>query len=141
MAGLVVAVALRGVAIDQGPAIERMGLAAHFVLDGEQHLARFEIDDVLEAILVVVDLEREEAERLEPAIRSGEIRDIDLRVMPVIELLGSVGLAEVPVLLLAHLNAGAAAAAIIEDGRKRPHDVAIETSDAVRRARTHVECD
>src|SRR6476646_2151622 len=52
----VVAIALRRVAVDERPAIERMGLAAHLVLHGEQHFARIEIDDILEAVFVVVDL-------------------------------------------------------------------------------------
>src|ERR1700738_4594699 len=73
-----VAVGLRGVAVDQGAAVERMGLAAHLVLDREQHLPRVEIDDVLEAIFVLVDLLSDEAERLETPIRGGELGDVGL---------------------------------------------------------------
>src|ERR1700676_1201464 len=59
----VVAVGLRGVAVDQGAAVERMGLAAHLVLDREQHLAGVEGDDILEPIFVLVDLDGDETER------------------------------------------------------------------------------
>src|SRR5262245_19089146 len=138
---LVVAVALRRVAVDERPAIKRVGLAAHLVLDGEQDLARIEIEDIHEAIFVIVDLGGEQAELFQPPIGYREIRDVDLRVVPVIGLLGLVGLAEVPVLLLAHLHAGLADVCALDHGRERAHDVAIETRDAVRRAGTDVELD
>ena len=64
MAGPVVAVGLRRVAVDQRPAVDRMGLAADLVLDREQHLAGVEIDDVPEAVLVVVGFRGEQAELL-----------------------------------------------------------------------------
>src|SRR5262249_32839137 len=137
----VVAVALRRVAVDERPAIERVGLAAHLVLDSEQDLAGIEIYDVLEAIFVIVDLGGEKAELFQPPIGTREIRDVDLHVMPVIRLLGLVELAEVPVLLLAHLHAGLADVSALDHGRKRAHDLAIETRDAVRRAGTDVELD
>src|ERR1700730_1163744 len=106
MARLVIAVALRRGAVDERPTIERMGLAAHLVFDGEQDLARIKIDDVLEAIFVIVDLGGEKAELFQPPIGTREIRNVDLRVVRIMGLLGLVGLAEVPVLLLAHLHAG-----------------------------------
>src|SRR6516164_1550998 len=138
---LVVAVALRRFAVDERPAIKRVGLAAHLVFYGEQDLARIEIDDILEAIFVIVDLSGEKAELFQPPIRTREIRDVDLRVVPVIGLLGLVGLAEVPVLLLAHLHAGLADVCALGHGHERAQDIAIETRDAVRRAGTDVEFD
>src|SRR5262245_25168869 len=68
MARLVIAVALRRVAVDERPAIERVGLAAHLVLYGEQDLARIEIDDVLEAILESVDLGGRKVKVCQPAV-------------------------------------------------------------------------
>ena len=50
MAGLVVAVALRRVAVDQRAAEHRMGLASHLVLDREQHLAGVEVDEARELV-------------------------------------------------------------------------------------------
>src|SRR6266542_5964291 len=137
----VVTVALRRVAVDERAAIERVGLAAHLVLDGEQHLTRIEIDHVLEAIFVLIDLRGDEAELLQPPMRGGEIRDVDLRVMPVVRLLGRVGLVEIPVLLLAHLHAGFRRISVLDDTRQRAHDFAVESRDAARRAGTHVERD
>src|SRR5262249_48114297 len=61
VARLVIAVALRRVAVNEWAAIERVSLAAYLVLYGEQDLARIEIDDVLEAIFVIVDLGGEKA--------------------------------------------------------------------------------
>src|SRR6516165_7222155 len=141
MAWLVIAVALRRVAVDERPAIKRVSLAAYLVLYGEQDLARIEIDDVLEAIFVIVDLGGENAELFQPPIGTREIRNVDLRVVPVIGLLGLVGLAEVPVLFLAHLHVGLAHICAFDHGRKRTHDLAIETRDAVRCAGTDVERD
>src|SRR5689334_8635652 len=54
MAVGVVAVGLQRIAVDEGAQIHRMGGAAHLVLDGEQVPAAVEIDDVLEAILVLI---------------------------------------------------------------------------------------
>src|SRR4051812_42846212 len=50
----VVAVALARVAVDQRPGIERMGDAADLMLELEQLLAGLGIDDVVEAVLVLV---------------------------------------------------------------------------------------
>src|SRR5262249_59824290 len=86
MARLVIAVALRRVAVHERPAIKRVSLAAYLVLYGEQDLVRIEIDDVLEAIFVIVDLGGEKAELFEPPIGTPEIRDLDLRVLPVLGL-------------------------------------------------------
>src|SRR5262245_49301531 len=141
VAGLVVAIALRRIAVDQRAAVKRVGLAADLVLHREQHLARVEIDNVLEAVFVVVDLRRQQAELLEPLIGSGEVRDVDLRMVAVIRLLGRLGLAEVPVLFLAHLHPRLAAAAVLDHGGERAHDLAVEARDALRRARPHVELD
>src|SRR5262249_54692906 len=99
VAGAIVAVALRRVAVEQRAAVERTGLAAHPVVDGEQPLAGVDVDHVLEAIFVVVDLGGDEAELLEPPIGAGEIGDVDLRVVAVVWPLRRVGFGEVPVLL------------------------------------------
>src|SRR6476620_2849822 len=141
MARLVGAVALRRIAVDQRPAIQRMGLAADLVLDREQHLARIRVDHVLEAIFVVIHLHGDQAEFLQAPIRAGEIRDIDLRVVAVIRLLRLFCLAEVPVLLLAHLYSSLAAVSVLDHRRERAHDIAIEAGDAVRGAGAHVEFD
>src|SRR5262245_39983746 len=61
--------------------------------------------------------------------------------MAVIGFLGRVSLAEVPVLFLAHLHPRLAAAAVLDHGGERAHDLAVEARDAVRRARPHVEFD
>src|SRR5947199_5389 len=79
--------------------IEGMRLAAHLVLDGEQHFARIRIDDVLEAIFVLVDFQCDEAELVETSIGTGEICDVDLSVVAIVRLLRRIGLAEMPVLL------------------------------------------
>src|SRR5262249_47981977 len=54
VAGRIGARGLRGIAVDQRPQVVRMLHAAHLVLDLEQVLAGVEIDDVAEAILVLV---------------------------------------------------------------------------------------
>ena len=54
MPGLVVHVGGRRIAVDQRPAVHRIGGAARLVLDREQHFAGVEVDHVLEAVLVVI---------------------------------------------------------------------------------------
>ena len=86
MTGLVVAVALVRIAVDQRPREHRMGLAPHLVLDREQHLARIEIDDVLEAVFVFVELERDQSALQQPIVGAGEVLDVDLEVVAVVGL-------------------------------------------------------
>src|SRR3954451_1526937 len=74
----VIAVGLRRVAVDQGPRIERMRHAADFVLNLEQHLTGFEIDDVLEPVLAAVALLGNQIVLSEFLVRRAEILDIDL---------------------------------------------------------------
>ncbi len=50
----IVAVGLRRITVDERARIKRVRHAAHFVLDGEEHLAAVEVDDVLKAILVLI---------------------------------------------------------------------------------------
>src|SRR5262249_31932271 len=118
-----------------------MGLAAHLVLYGEQDLAGVEIDHVLEAIFVLIDLHGDEAELFKPPMRPGEVRNVNLAVVPIVRFLRRIGLAEVPVLLLAHLHAGFRRVSVLDDGRKRAHHLAIETRNAMRGAGTDVERD
>ena len=84
MAVGVVAVGLQGIAVDEGAQVHRMRGAAHFMLDGEQVLAAVEIDDVLEAVLVLIVFLGDEAALQEALIRAGEVGDVDLDVVAVI---------------------------------------------------------
>ena len=90
---------------------------------------------------MVVDLHGEKTELFQPPMRAGEIGDVNLYVMAVVRLLRRVGLAEVAVLFLTHLHAGLADVRGRRHGRERAHHLAIETGDALRRARTDVELD
>src|SRR5256885_76092 len=98
----VVAVALGGIAIDQRPRVERMLHAADLVLDGEEVLAVGGIDDVLEAVLVLIALLGDEPALQKPPMGTGEIGDIDLNVVPVVIRQRPIGLAEDQVLLCAY---------------------------------------
>src|SRR5262249_32384350 len=69
----VVAVGLRRIAVDQRAQIHRVRGAAHLVLDGEEQLAAVEIDDVLEAVLVLIVLLRDQAALQQALIGAGEI--------------------------------------------------------------------
>src|SRR5690242_18945481 len=72
----VVAVGLARIAVHQGPRIERMGDAADLVLDLEQLLAGRRIDEVVEAVLVLVALLGEDLALDQLVMRLGEVRDI-----------------------------------------------------------------
>src|SRR5262249_11828169 len=139
--GTVIAVGLGGIAVGERAAKERMGLAAHFMLDREQHLARVEIDNVIEAIFVRVDLARQQIELVEPALRAGKIGNVNLHVMAVIWQFGLAGFTEIPVLLLADLNAGGTAAAVPDHRGQRTHHFAVEPRNALGRTGTNVELD
>src|SRR5947207_12608373 len=97
----VVAVALARVAVDQRPGIERMGDAPDLVLDLEQLLAGRRIDDVVEAILVLVALLGEDLALDQRLVRLGEVGDIDLDVMAVVSRGLLVGLTEHQLLAVA----------------------------------------
>src|SRR5271168_1311972 len=71
-----------------------MAHAAHFMLDGEQRRARFRIDKILESILMLVALLRDEALVEQFPVRPGEVRDVDLDVMAVVGRGRAVGLAK-----------------------------------------------
>src|SRR5216684_1926189 len=72
---------LRGIAVDQRTQIKRMLQAAHLVLNGEEHFAAVGIDDVLEAILMLVALLNDQSFFRQAAMRPGEIVDVDLEMM------------------------------------------------------------
>jgi hypothetical protein len=77
------AVGLRRIAVDQRPQIHRVDGAAHLVLDREQVPAIGGIDDVAKAILILVVL----VDRLalqQPAVRTGEVRDVHLHMVAVV---------------------------------------------------------
>src|SRR4051794_23585910 len=68
VAGCIVPIVQRRIAIDHGPHEHRMGCAAHLVLDREQRLAAVEIDDVAEPVLVLIVLARDQIARQQLAI-------------------------------------------------------------------------
>jgi hypothetical protein len=111
---------------------------AHFVLDREQQLAGVEVDDILEAVLILVVFDRDEIARLQLLVGAGEIRDVHLHVMAVELRLRTVGLAKLHVLVLAHLDAGERAIAVLHL-RRRSHDGRIEIRNAPGGADRHVE--
>src|SRR5438477_1189709 len=80
---LIVAIVLRWVAVDHVTVVERVGNAAHLVLDREQVLAGFETDDVLPAILVLVTFLGDQPALFEPVMRAREFLGVDLQVMTV----------------------------------------------------------
>src|ERR1700704_1182239 len=139
VAGLVVAVALGRVAVEQRTAEHRMGLGAHRVLEGEQDLAGVEIDDVVEAVLVGVELARDQAEVDQLFVRAREVGDVDLGMMAVVAHRRRVGLAEVIILLVADRDLGLRPVVICNHLGGRPHDVAVETGETRRTAGPHGE--
>src|SRR5438445_10935303 len=107
--------------------------AAHFVLDGEKLLAALGIDDVLEAILMLIAFFHDQLSLYEPAIRPREIRDVHLHVMPVIVRNRAVGFAENEFLPDSHWHSRGCSGGILRDGRRRAHDSPIESRNSVRR--------
>src|SRR5580658_9846662 len=141
VAGLVVGIGLRRIAVDERAAIHRVGLAARLVLDGEQHFTAVEVDHVSEAVLVFVGFHRDQAELLEPAMRTGEVRQINLYMVVIARRLRRVGLAEIEILLFADLDAGLGVRAVLDDVGRRLQHFAIEARAAVGGAGADVETD
>src|SRR5437660_346889 len=115
--------------------------AAHLVLDGEQHRARIEIDDVLEAVLMLIALLGNDAELLQPAVGAGEIRDIDLDMVTVEGRLRLVGLAKDEILPGPDHDAGSASIPVIQEVGRGAHDLAVEAGDPAGGAGPRVEPD
>src|SRR5262245_39110937 len=127
--GRIGAVALHRVAVDERSQEQGMGNAAHLVLDRIEEPAAVGVDDVAEAVLILVVLAIDEL--AEPAVRAGEIDDVDLHVMFVELGQRPVGLAEDQMLVLADLHARHRAVAVRHGGRRA--DIGrVERRDAVR---------
>src|SRR5258708_5263377 len=106
-------VRLVGIAIDEGPGVERILRAADFVLDHEQRLFGVEVDDVGEPELMLVAELRDEAAFLEPGLSGREVLDVDLHVMAVIRRQFAVALAEQEGLVLTDRDARGAAGLVL----------------------------
>src|SRR5262249_32771843 len=141
VAGLVIGIGLRRIAVHQWPAIHRIGLAARLMLDREQHVAAVEVDEVVEPVLVIVAFLRDQPELVEPPVRSGKIRDVDLHVMSVVRPFRRVGLAEIKILFLANLHAHLRTRAVFDDVGGREQHLPIKPRDARCGARPDLETD
>src|ERR1700704_650082 len=84
LVALISRVRLQRVAVDQRPRVERVSQASHFVLDLEQRLPRFRIDDPLEAPLVRVGLHADEAALEQLLVWRREVRDVHLDMVTVV---------------------------------------------------------
>src|SRR6202040_3901266 len=141
VAGRVVLIVDRRVAVDQRPQVHGMGDAAHLVLDREQRPVAVEVDDVAEAILIAVVLLAHQVTLAQLAVRAGKIHQIDRHVVIVELRLRAVGLAEQQLLIVPDHDAGSGALAVALDPGRHLDHAAIELGDAVRRADRHVELD
>src|SRR3954462_10508604 len=117
-----------------------MGGAAHFVLDREQVTAGCGIDDVAEAVLILVALAPDQIALAKLAMRSRKIRDVDLHMVAVIVRLRPVGFAELEILVAAHLHMRDGGIAVPQLSRDS-YDLGIESANALRGADRHVELD
>src|SRR5205085_223992 len=98
------------------------------------------IDDVAEAVLVLIVLAADQIAFHEPAVRAGKIGDIDLHVVLVEGRQGPFGLAEDEILVLADPHAGDRAVAVQGSGGSADH-LAIEGADARSSPDRNVELD
>src|SRR5438445_12919571 len=84
LVALISRVRLQWVAVDQRPRVERVLQASHFVLDLEQRLVRFRIDDSLEAPLVLAGLHGDEAALEQLLVGRRKVGDVDLDMVTVV---------------------------------------------------------
>src|SRR3954451_3705565 len=96
----------------------------------------FEVDDIAEAILILVVLAIDEL--AQPAMRAGEIDHIDLHVVLIVVRQRAVGLTEHEILVLADLDARGCAVTV-GHGRGRANHRGIKGRNPARRADRHVE--
>src|SRR4051794_10482096 len=115
--------------------------AADLMLDLKQHLAGFEIDDVLEPVLAAVALLGDQIVLFELLVRRGEILDIDLQMMPVKFGKRPVGLAENQLLVAADLDMRGLAVAVLLDIGERAEHLAIKAGNPLRGALRNRELD
>src|SRR5277367_605681 len=120
---------------------QRMAHAAHFMLDGEQRRARFRIDKILESILMLVALLRDEALVEQFPVRSGEVCDVNLDVMAVVGRGCAVGLAKHEMLSDADLDPCESSAVELARVGLGAYDLAVKPRDTVSGSHRHVEFD
>ena len=75
--GAEIAVVHIRIAVHQRPVEHRVRHAAHLMLDGEQHFAGIQVDDVLEAVLPLVAFLSDQAALLQFLVRAGEVGERD----------------------------------------------------------------
>src|SRR5215469_1599533 len=112
---------------------------ANFVFDSKQDLAALRIDDVLESILVLVALLGDQSLRRQPAMRAGEVVDVDLNVMPIVGRRRLVGFTEEQVLPRPGSHAGKRSTRVLEPCCLRTHDLRIKARDTLSRSHRHIE--
>src|SRR6516225_4173518 len=71
---------------------------ANLVFDSKQYFAALRIDDVLESTLVLIALLGDQSLPRQPAMRTGEVVDVDLNMMPIVGRGRPVGFTEEQVL-------------------------------------------
>ncbi len=83
MTGLVVAIGLDRVTVNEWTAIKRMAHGTDLVFDLKKFIAVVRIDDIDDAILILVAFFRNDAEIEQFFVRAGKIREINLKMMAV----------------------------------------------------------
>src|SRR5262245_29534846 len=107
-----------------------MACAAHLVLDTVEAAPAVEIDDVLEAVLMLAAFLGDQRTFTQPAMWTVEIVDVDLDVVPVVLGKRSRGLRKAQFLSDADGHARNAFVAGLGRLRRRAEDLAIEPRDA-----------
>src|ERR1700722_1612055 len=114
--------------------------AADLVLNRVQHLLSvLWIDDILEAVLMLVALFEDQPALQQLLIRPREVRHIDLHMMTVVRRQRLVGLAKNQVLPDPDSDPCIASTVILDDLRRRAHDLLIEAPDTIGGLGRHVK--
>src|SRR5581483_5007593 len=137
----IVEVGLRRIAVHERTKVEGMPHAADFVLDREKRRAIFLIDYLPEPVLMLIALLGDQGAFEQPAIGTGEIRDVDLDVMSVV--VGERGgtLAKDELLSGADLDPRAGAARAVLHAGPGTHDFAVKSRDSAGGAGGYIELD
>src|SRR6266545_4815991 len=131
-AALIRRLALGRIPVHEGAHEHGVRVAPHFVLDHAEDLARVDVHDLLEAILIVLALFADEPVLVEPLVGTGEVRDVDGDVIAVVGGNGRAGLPEHQLLALADSHVGGHALGVGRHRGGSAHDLLVEARDAGR---------
>src|SRR5712691_5120623 len=137
----VAAEVLRRITIHELTTKHRMSHATDFMLNGEQLTAGLRVDDILEAILIVIAFLGDQTMLLQEGVRTREVGDVHGKVVPVIFRNFRSRFAENEALLGTDLHPHGGGIHVLRQSVRSPKDFFVELSDTGGSTGLHREFD